>query len=64
MEEENSVSFSSPEEEIDYWKEKALEYRTKYVQSPLFCCTDLVCVYPAWKKFEENLMTFKKAVGN
>jgi hypothetical protein len=24
-----SISFASPEEEIEYWKEKAGEYRTK-----------------------------------
>ena len=24
------LSFTSPEEEIEYWKEKALEYRAKY----------------------------------
>ncbi len=28
-EDEGSVSFSSPEEEIEYWKEKALEYRAR-----------------------------------
>ena len=26
---EGSVSFNSPEEEIEYWKEKALEYRAR-----------------------------------
>lgn len=31
MEEDNSVSFTTPEEEMEYWKEKAMEYRTKYV---------------------------------
>ena len=29
MEESTSVSFASPEEEIEYWKEKAMEYRAK-----------------------------------
>lgn len=24
------ISFASPEEEIEYWKEKAMEYRAKY----------------------------------
>lgn len=27
--EESSVSFASPEEEVEYWKEKAMEYRAK-----------------------------------
>lgn len=30
---ENSVSFASPEEEIEYWKEKAMEYRAKYSET-------------------------------
>ena len=25
------VTFTSPEEELEYWKEKAMEYRAKYV---------------------------------
>lgn len=29
--EQSEVSFSSPEEERDYWKSKAIEYRTKWV---------------------------------
>lgn len=29
MEEGDSISFTSPEEEIEYWKEKAMEYRAK-----------------------------------
>lgn len=28
-EDEDSLSFSSPEEEMEYWKEKALEYRAR-----------------------------------
>ena len=28
-EEDVSVSFGSPEEEVEYWKEKALEYRAR-----------------------------------
>lgn len=26
----NSATFGSTEEELEYWKEKALEYRAKY----------------------------------
>jgi len=26
---EEEVSFTSPEEEVEYWKEKAMEYRAK-----------------------------------
>ena len=29
----SEITFSSPEEERDYWKSKALEYRTRYVYS-------------------------------
>lgn len=28
---ENSLSFTSSEEELEYWKEKAMEYRAKWV---------------------------------
>ena len=33
-ESEGEISFTSLQEELEYWKEKALEYRQRYV-----CCT-------------------------
>ena len=41
---EGSVSFSSPEEEIEYWKEKAMEYRARYLASLASLGTDTVLV--------------------